>query len=382
MAVFFIFAALYAFGGAIAVVVLSMLVPSLPPGVAILCGLVIFFVAIVIHFAVVTIRRIRQIDHSIVRLRLDSGELRDQQQRMNDSYREIATFGGSQKLDTVLSEVRIMQTVIDKILHGEKQTVIPAMIAVENMNDADVLDTVREAVRTDRIDIFTQPIVSLPQRKLRFYEIFSRIKTPQGGTLTPERYLQLAATNDADILPALDNLQLLRCIQMLRDTEKRNSLVRFFCNIASSTLRDSAFMTELVQFLGQNSTLAPKLVFEMSQTDLASLPADIFPLLDGLGRLGCRFSMDNVYSLDFPLSALQARKIRFVKVDADFLIAQIRSGKERDLSDLKTTLDRNNIDLICSKIESEQQLKEILDLNIDFGQGYLFGEPRADWPLS
>ena len=45
-------------------------------------------------------------------------------------------------------------------------------------------------------------------------------------------------------------------------------------------------------------------------------------------------------------------------------------------------LDRTGIDLIISKIETETQLRNLLDLNIDYGQGFLFGEPRANWPIS
>lgn len=32
--------------------------------------------------------------------------------------------------------------------------------------------------------------------------------------------------------------------------------------------------------------------------------------------------------------------------------------------------------LIAEKVETERMVAELLDLNVDFGQGYLFGEPR------
>jgi cyclic-di-GMP phosphodiesterase TipF (flagellum assembly factor) len=43
---------------------------------------------------------------------------------------------------------------------------------------------------------------------------------------------------------------------------------------------------------------------------------------------------------------------------------------------LKQTMDDTGIDLIAEKIETEKMLVELLEHNIDFGQGYLFGEPR------
>ena len=43
---------------------------------------------------------------------------------------------------------------------------------------------------------------------------------------------------------------------------------------------------------------------------------------------------------------------------------------------LKRTLDSYAIDLIVERIETEPMLLEVLDLHVDFGQGFLFGEPR------
>ena len=47
-----------------------------------------------------------------------------------------------------------------------------------------------------------------------------------------------------------------------------------------------------------------------------------------------------------------------------------------DAAEIKKWLDRDGLDLIVEKIEDEKQLVELLDFGIDFGQGYLFGEPR------
>jgi cyclic-di-GMP phosphodiesterase TipF (flagellum assembly factor) len=44
---------------------------------------------------------------------------------------------------------------------------------------------------------------------------------------------------------------------------------------------------------------------------------------------------------------------------------------------LKGALDRVAMDLIVEKIENEEMLKDLLDLQIDFGQGYLFGAPKS-----
>ncbi|ACJ00532.1 EAL domain-containing protein [Rhodospirillum centenum] len=243
-------------------------------------------------------------------------------------------------------------------------------------DDAAVLDSIRRALRADQVDIFLQPIVSLPQRKHRYYEVFSRIRDGGGETyLTPDRYLAVAER--AGLIAAIDNMLLFRCIQLIRETEKRHQTVGFMCNISAATLNDSGFMGEFVQYMGQHPNLAAKLVFELSQADLMQGGLFATGFLDGLKRLGFRFSMDQVERLDVDWDEMARHEIRYVKLDAARLLdPDGRFADPRAVRELKNKLDRNAIDLIVEKVETDQQLLELLDLYIDFGQGYLFGEPR------
>jgi cyclic-di-GMP phosphodiesterase TipF (flagellum assembly factor) len=247
-------------------------------------------------------------------------------------------------------------------------------------NAAAVLDQVRDALRTDKVDIFLQPVVSLPQRRHRYYELFSRIRAGEGADgkplyLLPEQYLGVAA--EAGLIATIDNLLLFRCIQLVRETEKRHQNVGFFCNISAATLNDAGFMREFVSYMGQHPDLASKLIFELSQDDLMQGGLFATGFLDGLRRLGFRFSMDQVWRLDMDWSELARHDIRHVKLDAARLLdPDGRFADPRAVRELRQELDRSNIDLIVEKIETDAQLIELLDLYIDFGQGYLFGEPR------
>lgn len=379
------FALLYAGIGTLATLALYYLFPALGAFPSALFGILLALTLGGVHVFFLIRGRMRQQEVKILNLRRELGEAVARTDFLQNSIHDLDEIGGGARFEALQGEVRILQSVIDRMMQnkgmaGPVQAPAPSTPPAK-LNDSQIMTLVQEAVKADRIEVFLQPIVSLPQRKLRYYEMFTRVRTPDGNFLTPDRYLRLA--EQGGIVTGIDNLQLLRCIQLLRDTERRNSTLRFFCNISSNTLRDTGFMTELVQFLGQNGQLAPKLVFELAQEDLATMSADLVPVLDGLGRLGCRFSMDRVYSFDFPMSALTARKIRTVKIDSDVLLGEYqKAGGDMRLRDLKGQLDRTGVDLIVSKIETEEQLRELLDLNIDYGQGFLFGEPRANWPLA
>lgn len=246
------------------------------------------------------------------------------------------------------------------------------------LTDAQMMQLVDYAVRQDMVDMFLQPIVALPQRKPRFFETLSRIRIRDGLYLPADRYVAIALRQS--LLPVIDNLLLLRTLQFIRDTAAEDSGRAFFCNITSLTLNDPKFMGDLVEFIAQNRSLAPRLVFEMGQRDLAAVAPETLTVLDGLSHLGCRFSMDQVRDLSFDYAHLAARHIRFVKVEGQLLLSALRGmGGLARLRRIKSNFDRQGIDLIVEKVENEISLRDMLELEIDYGQGFLFGRPARDF---
>ena len=168
---------------------------------------------------------------------------------------------------------------------------------------------------------------------------------------------------------------LLRCVQLVRRVQRQKKRIAVFCNISRHTLRDREFFGDFIDFLGHNDELASGLIFEFSQADLARHGPVESDHLDGLARSGCRFSMDQVRDLTFDPRTLTARRIGFVKVEAEALLA---AAAEEPMAPrrLKRMLASQGIELIVEKIETEVGLIELLDHDIEFGQGFLFGAPR------
>ena len=227
------------------------------------------------------------------------------------------------------------------------------------------------ALEENRVDLYLQPIVSLPTRKTLYYEAFSRVRDEEGRVIFPNQYLHLA--EDSGLVGTLDNLLLFRCIQVIRRLGPRRPNVRFFCNISSVSVHDKEFFPQFIDFMLNNIELADRLVFEFSQADVMRQSPNIGRSLGSLGRRGFQFSMDRVLSLDFNPADLAERYFRYVKVGTDLLL---EGGGDVASGDLKEALGRYDIDLIAEKVEEEKDLIEVLDMNVDYGQGFLFGEPR------
>lgn len=335
----------------------------------------------------------RRMMRDLARQRQDNGQLREvlsatgatlnQQNRAQRNNADLTTE--QRMLRTIAAELSRLsvpvETVEDNdVLAGVSELEL-AMIehhatstdGASALSAVHVVQLVKSAVEQDRIDLFTQPIVTLPQRKTRFVEAFARIRIRAGVHMPAERYIEVA--REQNLLPAIDNLLLLQSLQALR-TADDDSGVAYFCNITSLTLHDPKFMTDLVEFIAEHRTLAQRLIFELGQHDLATMSHDVIPVLSGLVRLGCRFSLDQVRDLNLDIETLIERRIRFIKLDAAMLIAALQKpGGAARVQKLKNDLDLEGIDMIAERVESERQLVELLDVGIDYGQGYLFARP-------
>jgi cyclic-di-GMP phosphodiesterase TipF (flagellum assembly factor) len=372
--------------------------PSALPKLAAPTGLVWAAVALAIFaighatFAVLRNRRamtreIKTLQDAHGKVMRELGYARAEVVQIHDALSAAAEAKGTApKLRDVANEVQTLRREIERLHEPEpapegegedvNRTVTPMTPDdLAQLDDAAILDIVREAIDTDRVDLYLQPIVSLPQRKHRFYECFSRIRDRDDNMIGPEAYLEIAEREG--LIAAIDNILLIRCVQLVRKVQQKRKNVGFFVNISPHTLADRKFFAEFVLFMEENSELAPNLVFEFAQADIIDLPAETAGRLHQLGELGFRFSLDRVKRLDLNYPELSRRYIRYLKVESDALKAwQAQAHSGEGPTAFKSALDRYAIDIVVERMEDEEELRELLDYGIDYGQGYLFGEPR------
>ena len=241
------------------------------------------------------------------------------------------------------------------------------------VDDPRVVAAVKDAVDGNRIDLHLQPMVTLPQRKVRFYEAMSRIRDRDDNVFLASEFIDIAEKNGA--MARIDEAVLLRCVQVLRRILVRNKDVGLFCNLSASTLRDTDVFGRCLDFLDANRALAPSFVLEIKQSTLRSLGPAESEHLAALAQRGFRFSIDNVTDLRLEPRELADRSVRFVKVPAALLLDPNRASDIHP-SDLSDMLGRFGIDLIAERIEGERAVVDLLDYDVRFGQGFLFSPPR------
>jgi cyclic-di-GMP phosphodiesterase TipF (flagellum assembly factor) len=244
---------------------------------------------------------------------------------------------------------------------------------VAPVDDPRIVTAVRDAVEANRIDLHLQPMVTLPQRKVRYYEAMSRLRDRDDNVIAASDFIEVA--EKAGAMARIDEAVLLRCVQVLRRLLVRNKDVGLFCNLSGVTLRDTEVFGRCLDFLDANRALAPSFVLEIKQSTLRSLGPIESENLAALAQRGFRFSIDNVTDLRFEPRELADRSVRFVKVPASLLLDPARASDIHP-SDLSDMLGRFGIDLVAERIEGERAVVDLLDYDVRFGQGFLFSPPR------
>jgi cyclic-di-GMP phosphodiesterase TipF (flagellum assembly factor) len=263
------------------------------------------------------------------------------------------------------------------------RTQAAAIAETTTVDGASILDAVKDALRENRVDLYLQPIVNLPQRRTCFYEGFTRLRRADGRVIMPTEFL--AAAERANLLGVIDNLLLFRCVQIVRRLSERDQRIGVFCNISMASLEDDQFFTTFLDFMRENRDMAHAMIFEISVRAFRARSAIATRNMSRLKELGFRFSLDKGDGLNFDLPELQAAGVKFVKINGERLLEELTPGGERPIStitrdiapeDVPALFVRYGIDLIAEKVEIEKSVIDILEFEIPYGQGHIFGQPR------
>lgn len=344
------------------------------------------------HGMIMRFLEMREIRGEVEAVREAHRILLDQVERIDGRVTEVA-----QAVETDLSrsaeltgEVHLLEKLVQRMSRrfDEAPPASAPYLAARGGQDLrrpmSLMEAVREALAENRVDLYLQPVVALPQRKTVFYESYSRLRDASGGVIMPTEYLSVA--EPAGLVSAIDNLLLFRCVQIVRRLARQDRRVGIFCNISLASLGDEEFFPQFIDLLRANRDLSSALVFEIGQAAYDARNSIQARNMGKLADLGFHFSLDKVTNLDLDLQDLARSDIKFVKLSAQTLLDDLmdvdgrlvlRSMPDLAAEDFAMLARRYGIDLVAEKVETERQVVDILDLDIQLGQGHLFGEPRA-----
>jgi len=314
----------------------------------------------------------------------DTSERMDVVEAKTEAVENTVKHELTERRDALVTEMKQLESLIDRLSNSFEAKLADGSAAPLPPQDDAALRSVKDALLDGRVDLHLQPIVSLPQRRVSFYEGFTRLRRPDGSLILPAEFLDPARR--AGLMGVIDNMSLFRCVQIVRRLAERDRRVGVFCNISSASLEDDQFFPHFHEFMMENRDLSGSVIFEIRADRFETRSRKMRDSMDKLTALGFRFSIDHAADLALDLPRLQDAGIRFVKMNGQRLIDDLRDpngarpvssiNRQLDGEDVSAVFSRYGVTLVAEKLEDETSVVEILEFDIPYGQGHVFGAPR------
>ncbi len=218
-----------------------------------------------------------------------------------------------------------------------------------------------------------QPVLGLREMKPVAREYLTRFTDARGGlaTLADVDFVNL----DADTRLDLDLLCLESTFKALRDQPPSDIL--HFINLEPMTLESPRFWGQLQRWLGDLQIPAQHVVVELTEShgihDLDLLQN----CAKSLRSHGVRLAVDDIGAGVASLTHMARLAPDYIKADRSLVEqAHRRPYQAALLNALSVFAQRMCIGFIAEGIETPEELQAVMDADVPWGQGYVFGQPQ------
>jgi EAL domain-containing protein (putative c-di-GMP-specific phosphodiesterase class I) len=233
----------------------------------------------------------------------------------------------------------------------------------------------QEVLLADQLTTVFQPIVRLEPRRRRVlgYEALSR--GPAGSVYQmPQRLFDMA--EEADLVFELDR----KCRRRaLASGTLLPAGAKLFVNVFPSAMYDPEFQGAALVHLAERYGLTPdRVVLEITERAAIENCEVFSEALAELTQFGFSIAVDDVGTGYSGLEKIAHLNPRYLKFDRELIHNIDSSYIRREMTRaLKAFADRIGSTIIAEGIEKEGELQALLDLGIEYGQGYLLGRPAG-----
>ena len=232
----------------------------------------------------------------------------------------------------------------------------------------------REAIENDELVLYYQPQVSLKTNRVESVEALVRWQHPTQGLIEPEQFVPIAESSG--IINRLSEWVLKAATKQWSKWKDEGLDLQVAINLSVKNMANTNLPDFLVGLCEQYNVTKNALRLELTESAIISNPDRIMELMSRKELSNFQFSIDDFGTGYSSLSYLKKLKVNEVKIDKSFVI-------NMDQNDEDATIVRSVIDLahnlghtvVAEGVETSSVLDDLIRLNCDYAQGYLFARP-------
>lgn len=251
-------------------------------------------------------------------------------------------------------------------------TQILEKVNFEIQNNLFWVKKLQKSIEEDRIVPFFQPILNNYTKKIEKFEALIRLIKEDGTVVTPIHFLEVS--KKSRYYNKLTKIILQKCIQTLSNIDFDISI-----NISTLDIEDELMHEYILELLHKNKDIAKKLVFEILESESIEKTDMFSTFIKEVKLIGSKIAMDDFGSGYSNFTRLLNLDIDYLKIDGS-LIANITTDKSYEYI-VKMICDfasKREIKVVAEFVKNKEIYQKVLELGIDYSQGYFISPPIKD----
>ncbi|AWL11911.1 putative diguanylate cyclase YegE [Saliniradius amylolyticus] len=228
-----------------------------------------------------------------------------------------------------------------------------------------------------RFDLFAQRIFSVEDEHQALHvEVLLRLRDERNRYISPGTFLPIA---ERYFLSARIDLYVIEeTIDLLQKRAVWSDIKQVNINVSGQSISDRRFHSDVINVLqALPRSLTHLLCFEITETTAVRSIADAVSFVDKLKEIGVNVALDDFGSGASSFGYLKNIDTSFLKIDGQFVRAIL--SEELDRVAVRSFIDVakvRNIPTVAEFVENEEIYNEVVNMGIDYVQGYYLHKPE------
>lgn len=235
----------------------------------------------------------------------------------------------------------------------------------------------RNALDNQEFFLCYQPIVSLPDGKIRGFEALIRWQHPTRGVISPMEFIPLA--EEIGLIRPIGRWVLeVACKQAKRwqDAFPMNPPLTMSVNLSAIQLRQTNLLEAVTLIVSDSGIMPGSLKLELTESVVMSDAEQTCQLLFGFKKLGIQLSLDDFGTGYSSLSYLRRLPMDALKIDRSFVHEMDSSEEKREIAHVIIMLARTlGLQVIAEGAETLIEVEHLNRMGCDYAQGFYFFKP-------
>ena len=239
------------------------------------------------------------------------------------------------------------------------------------------VNMVHNALANDRVELFAQRILGLDQEDERMhFEILVRIRNSEGEYISPGIFMP--ASERYNVAHLIDRRVVRQTLQWLAcHPQVLDNLSMCAINLSGHSMGNKEFVDFLINELKESAVPCDKICLEITETAAMSNMTQAIDLFTQLKQLGCLIALDDFGSGLSSFGYLKKLPVDIVKIDGLFVRDMDSNEMDhlmvRSINDLAKQMGKRTV---AEFVENAQIIDHLIDLGVDYAQGYAIGKPK------